>query len=184
MRVVTRLGLLVALFGSLAPRSAEAIPIIVAEFRWEAFLTDPGSACDPGDTGCVPVDPTHFSTYSLTGLWDGLEPAPTLTGGVTLGGGSPFDWLPVSPDAGYFDQLGMDGILPTFASTTIFFDFRGETMSLSALLDGPGFATLGFDAPEVAAVPEPGTLALLALGLAGIAGRRARRTRAPRPLRP
>jgi hypothetical protein len=166
MRALSRLGLVVAMLA--APHLAEAAPIIVAEFRWDAELFDPGVACDPADAACVAVDPTHFSVYSLTGLWDGAPPEPTLTGTLTLGTGATFDWLSI-PSAAGFDQLAFTDLLPATAFTTILFDFGGETRSLSALLGAPGSATLSFDPDAAAApIPEPGTLTLFGAGLASL----------------
>jgi hypothetical protein len=184
MGCVFRLAVAAALLLAVTPRAASAIPIVVAEFRWDATLLDPGVECDAGDPSCEATAATYLSTYSLTGLWDGPEPAPTLGGTVALGGSTGFDWLPITFDAGYFDQLGLIESLPTFALTTVFFDFGGEVRSLTALLDAPGFATLSFDSDDVpsAGVPEPGTMSLLGLGLATFVLQTARRTRRRRSL--
>ena len=160
------------------PCLAGAATITVAEFRWDAELVDPGVICNNGDPECQPTAPLFLATYTLTGLWDDAAPPPTLTGTVALGDGTAFDWLAISPDTGYFDQLAFLTPLPDSASTTIVFDFAGSR-SLSALLTAPGFALLQFDAPDTspppAPVPEPGTLALIGFGLAGVA-RMGRRT--------
>jgi hypothetical protein len=174
MRVVARLAFAAALL--LTPALAEAIPIVVAEFRWDAELVDPGVECDPADATCQAVAATYLSTYSLTGLWDDVSAPPTLTGTVDLTGGTPFDWLPISFDAGYFDQFAIVDLLPSSALTTIFFDFGGQTMSLSALLAVPGAATLTFDPDTLSAgVPEPGTLMLFGTGIVGLIHSAARR---------
>lgn len=174
MRTLVRLGVVAALL--LAPAIADAAPILVAEFRWDAELVDPGLDCDPADPGCVAIAPTYLSTYSLTGLWDDVSAPPTLTGAVGLGNGTAFDWLPISFDSGYFDQFAIADLLPATAATTIFFDFGGDTRSLSALLGAPGSATLSFDPGTAAApVPEPGTLVLFGAGLAALARSAARR---------
>jgi len=177
MRVLARLAVVVALL--LAPAMAEAAPILVAEFRWDAELVDPGVECDPADPLCEAIAPTYLSTYSLTGLWDDISAPPILAGGVALAGTPAFDWLPISFDAGYFDQFAIADLLPATAMTTIFFDFGGRTLSLSALLGAPGSATLTFDPDATAApIPEPGTLTLFGAGLACLArGAARRRTR-------
>lgn len=174
MRALAGFGIVAALL--LAPAIADAAPILVAEFRWDAELVDPGRECDAGDPLCEAIAPVYLSTYSLTGLWDDVSAPPTLTGNVGLGGGGGFDWLPISFDAGYFDQFAIADLLPATAMTTIFFDFGGRTLSLSALLGAPGSATLSFD-PETSAapIPEPGTLTLFAAGLAGLVRSAARR---------
>ena len=178
MRLVARLGVVVALL--LAPRFAEAVPIVVAEFRWDVDLLDPGVECEASDPGCEPVSAAYLSTYSLTGLWDDASAPPTLTGTVDLAGGVTFDWLPLSFELGYFDQLAIAGPLPATAMTTLLFDFGGELRSLSALLAGPGAATLTFD-PDAAdaAVPEPGTLTLFGAGFAILLRGAARRRNRP-----
>ena len=183
MRALVRLAIVTTLLLAAAPRSASAIPVLVAEFRWDATLLDPGVECSPDDPACEAVAATYLSTYSLTGLWDGPDAAPVLTGNVGLGGAAGFDWLPISFDTGYFDQLALVEALPTFALTNILFEFGGQTRTLSALLDAPGFATLSFDTDDTptAGVPEPGTVSLIGLGLGclALAIRRRPRTRAP-----
>jgi PEP-CTERM motif len=158
---------------------AGAGPINVAEFRWELNVI-PGSECDPFDSGCVPTDPIDQSLFSLTGLWDdAATAAPTLGGAVTFADGGVIPWLDITVSLGYFDQFALDGV-PFSAATTIFFDFLGETRSLSATLGAPGFAVLSFDYDPTTApdpVPEPGTLGLMAIGLAAVARTLARRNR-------
>ena len=160
------------------PRLAGAATITVAEFRWDAELVDPGLICDADDPECQPIAPVFLSTYTLTGLWDDASQGPILTGTVALADGNGFDWLAISPDTGYLDQLAFETQLPDSASTTIVFDFDGVSRSLSALLTAPGFAVLQFDTPEppppVDPVPEPGTLTLVGLGMAGVARLRRR----------
>jgi hypothetical protein len=165
-----RVGARCAVFALLIaiPRLAGAATITVAEFRWDAELVDPGLLCDAGDPDCQARAAVFLSTYTLTGLWDDASPGPTLTGAVALGDGNGFDWLAISPDTGYFDQLAFETPLPDSASTTILFDFDGVSRSLSALLTTPGFALLQFDVADTTEpVPEPGTLTLVGLGLAG-----------------
>ena len=182
MGTLVRLGVVTTLLLAATPRAAAAIPILVAEFRWDATPLDPGVECDPGDAGCEAVPPTYLSTYSLTGLWDGPDPAPGLSGTVGLGGSTGFDWLPIAVDTGYFDQLALIESLPTFALTTISFEFGGVTRSLSALLEAPGFATLSFDTDDTPAtgVPEPGTMTLFGLGLGALVLTTLRRARTAR----
>src|SRR5690349_2686505 len=158
MRALVRLAVVTTLLLAAAPRTASAIPVLVAEFRWDATLIDPGVACAPDGAACEAVAATYDSTSALAGLWDGPDAAPVLAGNVALGGSVGFDWLPISFDTGYFDQLALVESLPTFALTTIFFEFGGETRTLAALLDAPGFATLAFDTDDIpsAGVPEPG----------------------------
>jgi PEP-CTERM motif len=180
-----RLTLLTCLAIALHAAPAAAIPINVAEFRWDADVI-PGTVCDIGDTGCTPTDPITQSLFSLTGLWDyDAVAAPTLGGVVTLDGAVEIPWLDISANAG-FDQFAIGG-LPLSAATTIFFDFLGETRSLSAILTEPGFALLSFDyEPPVtppSPVPEPGTIGLLGIGLAVVSrtlSRRHRTTPSPR----
>ena len=164
MRHLARVSLLAAVCLAL-PAAASAAPIIVGEFRWDVVLLDAGAEPD--------VPPLFSSTYSITGLWDGADPAPTLTGVLSLGDGSSIDWFPID-GLGGFDQVGffLDSLPTLAATTTIFFDFGGETRTLFASLTDPGGALLQFDPDQTgtgtppAPVPEPGTLGLLGLGLA------------------
>jgi hypothetical protein len=181
MTISTRLALVTCLAIVLYAARAEAIPITVAEFRWDSTLV-PGNECtDPNDLECVPSDPLAQSVFSLTGLWDDASTAaPTLSGVVSFAGGSAIPWLDISLDAGYFDQFLITG-LPLSAATTIFFDFLGQTMSLDATLTAPGFAVLSFDSetppPPPTSVPEPASLGVLGIGLLVFARSLARRTR-------
>jgi hypothetical protein len=180
MTTSNRLALFICLAIVLHATRVDAIPITVAEFRWEATLI-PGTECtDPTDLECVPTDPISQSLFSLTGLWDDASTAaPTLGGIVTFAGGSAIPWLDITLDAGYFDQFLVDG-LPLSAATTILFDFLGQTISLDASLVAPGFAVLSFDSEATTpptSVPEPTTLGLLGIGLLAFARSRLRRNR-------
>jgi hypothetical protein len=103
---------------------------------------------------------------------------------VVTFGGAVIPWLQLTVDTGYFDQLLADGV-PTQALTSIVFDFLGETKTLSALLDAPGFAILSFDVSSTPTdpnpVPEPGTFVLSVIGLGtlyrSLSRRRERTTR-------
>ena len=150
-----------------APQVAGASTITVAEFRWDAELVDPGRSCDGGDPSCEPGAAVFLSTNTLTGLWDGPAPGPALTGSVAFADGNGFDWVAISPETGYVDQLAFETLLPASAATTVLFEFAGSR-SLSAVLTAPGFALLQFET-QVETVPEAGPLMLIALGVAGAA---------------
>ncbi len=176
MTIDVRVTLLTCLATVICAAPARADAINVAEFRWGTELI-PGTTCDPLDLECVPSDPSDQSLFSLTGLWDYDAISPPSLGGLVTLDGLVIPWLDISAGAG-FDQFALGG-LPSSATTTIFFDFLGETRSLTALLTAPGFAVLSFDyEPSVTPpdpVPEPGTLGLMAVGLAALARSLARR---------
>jgi hypothetical protein len=177
MRTIHRLALvaLTVVLTCLATNVAEAAPINVAEFRWET-LSDPGLECPPADALCIPSDPSVLSVFSLTNIWDGPLPDPTLFDNrltlpsgdqhfFDLGAEFPFD----------FDQLAELGT-PTFATVSVSFSFEDTPISLHATLTQPDtFAVLQFD--PVRAVPEPGTLALVGIGVTLVLARRVRRRR-------
>jgi hypothetical protein len=164
MRHLARISLLAAAVTIALPAAAGAAPIVVGEFRWDVTQID---------------DALFSSVYSLTGLWDGADPAPTLTGTLDLSDGTSIDWFAVD-GLGGFDQVGvfLDSFPTLTATTTVFFDFGGETRSLFVSLSDPGGALLTFDPdqtgsdPGPAPVPEPGTLGLVGLGLATIIRKR------------
>lgn len=161
----------------LAPSVAEAASINVAEFRWET-LADPGVECPPADPLCVPVDPSVVSLFSLTNIWDGPAPGPTLFDTrLTLPSGGQ-DFFDLEPEFPFdFDQLAELGI-PPFATVDVSFSFEHTIVSLHATLTQPDtFAVLQFEPTRP--VPEPATLALVATGVTFVVGRRMRRRRSP-----
>jgi hypothetical protein len=169
VRRVAALFVVSVLVGS-APAGADSIT--VAEFRWGCL--------DPLDPACETSDPADQSLFSLTGLWDyAAVAAPTISGDVVFDDGTTVPWLDLSPDFGYFDQyLFPNPGAPLSASTTIFFEFLGQTISLGATLTAPGSALLSFyytPTPPPNPVPEPGTLGLLAVGFAVLSRAAARR---------
>jgi hypothetical protein len=155
-------------------QTAWAAPINVAEFRWDT-ITDPGIDCpDPiVDPSCVPADPFTQSIFSLTNIWDGPAPGPTLFDNRLSLPSSDLAFFDLDPLFPFnFDQLAEIGI-PAFAAVSVSFVFGTDTITLGAFLTQPDtFAVLRFT-PAPAPIPEPGTLWLLGLGAALVA-RRAR----------
>ena len=156
-----RVSVLIPLFALLVVARAQAAPINVAEFRWECAFDDFACTADP-----------VFSTFTLTNVWDGLEPAPTLVNNQLVVDDFQLSFLDlVSTPLLNFDQLTIAGI-PALASINVSFLFAGELVQLSGALTSPNsFTVLTF---EPKSVPEPGTLGLLAIG-AGVLLRRVRR---------
>jgi hypothetical protein len=168
MRPLFRVALVTLCAMGLGARTASAAPITVAELLWEVTL-DPAPGCSLDDPTCA------FSTFSLTYLWDGAEPAPTLTqNDLLLADGSQMPFFDL--DSGFgFDQFALPGV-PVFATLSTSFLFEGELVTLSATLAQPAsqFASAVLTySPAAAPVPEPGTLALVTLALAALIGRRA-----------
>ncbi len=171
MRVLYRL-VIVAGLALAGAGTASADPINVAEFRWNA-LQAPGCEATPDDPFC------ELTQFTLSNIWDGPDPGPTFFDGVlTLPTGN-MSWLDLSPPGAGFDidQIAIFAdFLPTppfDALTEVSFTFAGEVVTLGGLLTDPDtFTVLQFD-PGTAAIPEPGTLALMTIGSALLA-RRAR----------
>lgn len=165
-----RLALITFVAIALGSPAASASPITVGEFRWDVTMdTTPGCSID--DPACA------FSTFSFTYLWDGPEPAPTLTDNQLTLPDATFNFFDLDPIFG-FDQIAEPGV-PDFATLNTSFLFEGQLMSLGATLlrptGGSAAAVLAFSPDSVPApVPEPGTLSLVALG-AGMLAHRLRR---------
>jgi PEP-CTERM motif-containing protein len=163
--------LAIAIFAlTLGSARADAGPINVAEFRWDAIEID---------TDIV------LSLFSLTNIWDGDEPAPTIFGNqLTLPSGTQF-WSDLAPPllAGgvNFEQIFDIGLLPQLAQVSISFLLGTEIITLTGSLAEANTAILlQYNAPDPTPVPEPSTLTLLglgalAMGRAAIRGRRQRR---------
>jgi hypothetical protein len=170
--VLMALTLVAACLGT---NTAEAAPINVAEFRWET-LSDPGVECPPADQLCIPVDPSVISIFSLTNIWEGPAPGPTLFDNrLTLPTGD-LDFLDLGPDFPFnFDQRAELGI-PARATVAISFSFEATVVSLQATLTQPdSFAVLQFEPARP--VPEPATLALVGTGITFVLARRVQRRR-------
>ena len=160
-----RLSLLLLFAIGFAPRAVSAASITVAEFRWDIIINDT-EGCSAADPACL------LSVFSLTDLWDGPAPGPTLTNNqLTLSTGA-LRFLDLQTEFPFnFDQLAESGI-PTLATISTSFLFDDQTITLGATLTQPNtFAVLQFDPTTV---PEPGTFGLLAVGIL-ILARRARR---------
>jgi hypothetical protein len=175
MRVLQRLAFLTVLATTCSATVAEAIPINVAEFQWATIL-DPGLPCPDAveDPACVPSDPLTLSIFTLTNIWDGPAPGPTLFDNrLSLPSGD-LAFLDLDPAFPLnFNQLSEIG-LPEFAAASVSFAFGADIITLGATLTQPDtFAVLQFD-PVAAPVPEPGTLALLMTGGAAALVRRRR----------
>ena len=171
MRAIYRAALLTLLFTTVGAGAAHAVPINVAEFRWDLLL-EPGIACPPDEPSCVPEDPLARSIFTLTNIWDGPAPGATLFDNQLVLSTGSLAFFDLEPDFPLnFDQLSEIGV-PTFASTGVSFLFGAEVVSLGATLTQPDtFAVLQFNPTSVA---EPGTLGLLALGVTMLARRRPR----------
>ena len=168
----------VAILAPAAPARAALITIDVAEFRW----TVEGAFCDEAN----PQD--CLSSFSLTYLWSGPAPSPIVSGKAEADSAPVGDFFPLDPSL-TFDQLLYSGV-PATAEGSISFFFGGPRTLTSPLLSSSlGLFEAGGtpsltgqshlfqfefdDAPT--AVPEPGSLALLTLGL--LAAQRARTRR-------
>jgi len=158
--------LAVALFAwMIGGTTAEAGPINVAEFRWDAIEID---------TDLV------LSLFSLTNIWDGDNAGPTLFANqLTLPSGAQFwsDLAPPFPLGGAnFEQLFDFGLLPQLAHVSVSFLLGTDTITLTGALSGPGAIVLQYNVPDTTPVPEPSTLTLMGLGAVAV-GRAALRRR-------
>jgi hypothetical protein len=177
MRAISRVGVLVVLATIITSGSVQAAAIDVAEFRWD-LLTTPGVDCPPEDLVCIPEDPLTQSIFTLTNIWAGVDPAVTLFDNRLVLSTATLDFpdLEVSLLLNAA-QIGVLGI-PDRAASSVSFIFAGQVVSLGTTLTAPDtFAVLQFDPT---AVPEPGTLGLVALGVTLLLGR-TRHTAARRP---
>jgi hypothetical protein len=167
MRHQLRRFLAAALFAvTIGGTSADAAPINVAEFRWDTFDID---------TDIV------LSLFSLTNIWDGDEPGPTIFGNqLTLASGAQFwsDLAPPFPVGGAnTEQLFDLGVLPTLAQVSISFLLGADVITLTGTLTQANTAiVLQYDVPDTQPIPEPSTLTLMGLGALAVA-RAARRRR-------
>ena len=114
-----------------ARRRASADTINVAEFRWEHSFR--GTECTARRSSASPTDPDDQSTLQPDGPLGLCLARRTDAGGCcTFDGSLDIPWLEITHGAGGFDQFARRAALPLSAATTIFFDFLGETLSLSA----------------------------------------------------
>jgi hypothetical protein len=177
-------AVLIAVFAvALGSGVASAETINVAEFRWST-ITNPDALCDDplSDPGCL------LSVFQLANIWDGDEPGVTLFDNTLTLAADPeetLEWFDLEPPGGAdFDQLphfpALGLATPLSATASVSFMFGGELITLAGTLTEPGtpdipsFTILRFTPPDIAAIPEPGTLGLVALGAAVMARRRRR----------
>ncbi|HEY7502197.1 MAG TPA: PEP-CTERM sorting domain-containing protein [Vicinamibacterales bacterium] len=163
----TRVTLLTLLLMIAPAIPVHALPINVAEFRWDAIEIDPGVACDPLDPFCSPIEATFLSLFSLTNIWDGEIPGPTLFNNRLSLPGSEQLWstlAPPFPIGGInFEQLFELGVIPGIATASISFLVGDDLVTLTASLLEPNTSVvLQF---EAAGIPEPTTLGLMGVGL-------------------
>jgi hypothetical protein len=133
-----------------------------------------------GDNGTQ----TRVGRYTLSGatsgnttLW-GRDPASTNFNGAYVLGATPIDPLPGATGAGLDNQGTAAGTVPA-GNYMLFPEVSGSTFTLSAQASVSSGTTNraginGIQIVPMSAVPEPGTLAVVAMGVIGLMMRRRR----------